>query len=140
MPPIYTHEFIVSEGTLDENGHANNVAYVQWMQNIAVLHSRDAGCTRATQAAGATWVVRSHQIEYFHPAFLGDTLSVLTWVVNFRRAISLRRYKFIRQKDDSVLAKGETNWVFVDAKTGRPITIPEEVKKTFQLVTEDQEP
>jgi len=140
MPPIYTHEFIVSEGTLDENGHANNVAYVQWMQNIAVLHSRDAGCTRATQAAGATWVVRSHQIEYFHPAFLGDTLSVLTWVVNFRRAISLRRYKFIRQKDDSVLAKGETNWVFVDAKTGRPITIPEEVRKTFQLVTEDQEP
>jgi len=140
MPPIYTHEFIVSEGTLDENGHANNVAYVQWMQDIAVLHSRDAGCTRATQAAGATWVVRSHQIEYFHPAFLGDTLSILTWVVNFRRAISLRRYTFIKQKDKSVLAKGETNWVFVDAKTGRPITIPEEVRKTFQLVTEDQEP
>jgi acyl-CoA thioester hydrolase len=140
MPPIYTHEFIVSEGTLDENGHANNVAYVQWMQDIAVLHSRDAGCTRATQAAGATWVVRSHQIEYFHPAFLGDTLSILTWVVNFRRAISLRRYTFIKQKDKSVLAKGETNWVFVDVKTGRPITIPEEVRKTFQLVTEDQEP
>jgi acyl-CoA thioester hydrolase len=140
MPPIYTHEFIVSEGTLDENGHANNVAYVQWMQNIAVLHSWDSGCTRATQAAGASWVVRSHQIEYFHPAFLGDTLLVLTWVVNFRRAISLRRYKFIRQKDKSVLAKGETNWVFVAAKTGRPITIPEEVRKTFHLVTEDQEP
>ncbi len=140
MFPVYTHEFIVSEGTLDENGHANNVAYVQWMQDIAVLHSSDAGCTRATQAAGATWVVRSHQIEYFHPAFLGDTLSILTWVANFRRAISLRRYKFIRQKDNSILAKGETNWVFVNAKTRRPITIPEEVRKTFQLVTEDQEP
>jgi len=140
MPPIYTHEFVVSEGTLDENGHANNVAYVQWMQDIAVLHSRDAGCTRATQAGGATWVVRSHQIEYFHPALLGDTLSVLTWVVNFRRAISLRRYKFIRQKDNRVLAKGETNWVFVDAKTGRPITIPEEVRKTFKLVGEAKEP
>jgi acyl-CoA thioester hydrolase len=140
MLPIYTHEFMVSEGTLDENGHANNVAYVQWMQDIAVLHSNDSGCTRATRAAGAIWVARSHQIEYLRPAFLGDTLSVLTWVVNFRRAMSLRRYKFIRQKDMRVLARGETNWVFVDAKTSRPITIPEEVRKAFQLVTEDQEP
>jgi len=140
MFPIYTHEFIVSEGTLDENGHANNVAYIQWMQDIAVLHSNDAGCTRATQAAGAIWVARSHQIEYLRPAFLGDTLSVFTWVVNFRRAISLRRYKFVRQKNNSVLAKGETDWVFIDAKTRRPIKIPVEVRKTFQLVTEDQEP
>jgi len=140
MLPIYTREFVVSEDTLDENGHANNVAYVQWMQDIAVLHSNNSGCTQATQAVGAIWVVRSHQIEYLIPAFLGDILSASTWVVNFRRAISLRRYKFVRQKDNSVLARGETDWVFLNAKTRRPITIPVEVRKTFQLVGEDQEP
>jgi acyl-CoA thioester hydrolase len=137
MLPIYTHEFVVSEDTLDENGHANNVAYVRWMQDIAVLHSNNSGCTQATQAAGAIWVVRSHQIEYLSPAFPGDILSASTWVVNFRRAISLRRYKFVRQKDNSVLARGETDWVFLNAKTRRPITIPVEVRKTFQLVGED---
>ena len=137
MLPIYTREFVVSEDTLDENGHANNVAYVQWMQDIAVLHSNNSGCAQATQAAGALWVVRSHQIEYLSPAFLGDILSASTWVVNFRRAISLRRYKFVRQKDNSVLARGETDWVFLNAKTRRPITIPVEVRKTFQLVGED---
>ena len=140
MIRVYTHEFVVSEDTLDENGHANNVAYVQWMQDIAVFHSNDSGCTQATHAAGAIWVVRSHQIEYLRPAFLGDILSASTWVVNFRRAISLRRYKFVRQKDNSVLARGETDWVFLNAKTRRPITIPVEVRKTFQLVTQDQEP
>jgi acyl-CoA thioester hydrolase len=140
MLPIYTHEFVVSEDTLDENGHATNVAYVQWMQDIAVLHSNNSGCTQATQAAGAIWVVRSHQIEYLRPAFPGDILSASTWVVNFRRAISLRRYKFVRQKDSSVLARGETDWVFLNAKTRRPITIPAEVRKTFQLVAENQEP
>jgi acyl-CoA thioesterase FadM len=44
------------------------------------------------------------------------------------------------QKDSSVLAKGETDWVFVHAKTNRPMKIPEGVRKTFQLITEDQEP
>ena len=140
MIRVYTQEFVVSEDTLDENGHANNVAYVRWMQDIAVRHSNDSGCTQATQAAGAIWVVRSHQIEYLRPAFLGDIISASTWVVNFRRAISLRRYKFVRQKDKCVLARGETDWVFLNAKTRRPITIPEGVRKTFQLVGEDQEP
>jgi acyl-CoA thioester hydrolase len=140
MVRVYTQEFVVSEDTLDENGHANNVAYVQWMQDIAVRHSNDSGCTQATQAAGAIWVVRSHQIEYLRPAFLGDIISASTWVVNFRRAISLRRYKFVRQKDNNVLARGETDWVFLNAKTRRPITIPEGVRKIFHLVGEDQEP
>ncbi len=140
MARVYTHDFVVSEDTLDENGHANNVAYVQWMQDIAVLHSNDSGGTQATQAAGAIWVVRSHQIEYLRPAFLGDIISAFTWVVNFRRAISLRRYKFVRQKDNDVLARGETDWVFLNTKTRRPMIIPPEVRKTFQLVPEDQEP
>jgi acyl-CoA thioester hydrolase len=110
------------------------------MQDVAVLHAETVGCTQATRSAGATWVVRSHTVEYLRPAYIGDTLAVLTWVVNFRRVRSLRRYKFFRPKDNSVIARGETEWVFVDAKTGRPMTIPEEVQNTFELVAEDKEP
>jgi len=140
MNLIYHHEFTVPEDTVDENGHVNNVVYIQWMQDVAVLHAEEAGCTRATRLAGATWVVRSHTVEYLRPAYIGDTISVLTWVVNFRRVRSLRRYKFVRPKDNVVIARGETDWVFVDAKTGRPLTVPDEVKNTFELVAEDREP
>jgi acyl-CoA thioester hydrolase len=140
MIPIYQHEFRVPENTVDENGHVNNVVYIQWMQDVAVLHAETVGCTQATRSAGATWVVRSHTVEYLRPAYIGDTLAVLTWVVNCRRVRSLRRYKFFRPKDNSVIARGETDWVFVDAKTGRPLTIPEEVQNTFELVAEDKEP
>jgi acyl-CoA thioester hydrolase len=127
MIPVYQHELRVPENTVDENGHVNNVVYIQWMQDVAVLHAEAAGCTQATRSAGATWVVRSHTVEYLRPAYIGDILAVLTWVVNCRRVRSLRRYKFFRPKDNSVIARGETEWVFVDAKTGRPMTIPEEV-------------
>ena len=85
-------------------------------------------------------LVRTHTIEYLRPAYIGDTISVLTWVVNFRRVRSLRRYKFVRPEDNAIIARGETDRVFVDAKTGRPLTIPDEVKNTFQLVAEDREP
>ena len=92
------------------------------------------------EAAGGTWVVRSHKIEYLRPAFAGDRVEALTWVANFRRARSLRRYKFVNVTDNTVVAKGETEWVFVDAETGRPRAIPDNVARAFPLVTEDQEP
>jgi len=137
VTPIYRHDFRVSEDTIDENGHANNVAYVQWMQDVAVLHSDAAGCTRATRAVGATWVVRSHRVKYLRPALLGDSITALTWVVNFRKVMSLRRYKFLRANDSVAVATGETDWVFVDLRSGQPRKIPEDVRAAFQLVPED---
>ncbi len=137
---VYRHEFTIPESAVDQNGHVNNVVYVQWMQDVAILHSDASGGTRAMHAVKATWVVRSHQIEYLSPAFAGDEVVALTWVVNFRRVRSLRRYKFLRKGDNALLARGETDWVFVDAGSGRPRTIPDEVMRDFPLVAENEEP
>ena len=137
---IYQHEFIVSERAVDLNGHVNNVVYVQWMQDVAVLHSDSVGGTEAMHASGGTWVVHSHKIEYLSPAFAGDEVVVLTWVVNFRRVRSVRRYGFYRKRDKRLLARGETEWVFVDVQSGRPRMIPEETIRLFPLVAEEDEP
>ena len=140
MSAIYRHEFTVLPAVVDANGHVNNVAYVQWMQDLALRHADGVGCTRATRAAGAMWVARSHRIEYLRPAFLGELLTALTWVTDFRRVRSLRKYKFVRQIDQVVIATGETEWVFVNATTGRPQSIPTAVVAAFELITREQEP
>ena len=137
---IFRHEFTVSSDVVDQNGHVSNVVYVQWMQDVAVLHSDLVGGTWAMDAAGATWVVRSHRVEYLRPAFAGDRVEALTWVVHFRRVRSPRRYKFVRAMDNTVLAKGETEWVFVDAGTGRPRAIPDDVVGAFPVISKGQDP
>ena len=135
--PVYRYEFTVPADALDENGHVNNVRYVQWMQEAAVRHYESIGGIPPTQAIGATWVVRSHNIEYLRPAFAGDRLEVQTWVANIRRVRSLRRYRFIRLSDGKLLVKGETDWVFVDAKTGAPRLVPDEIIRIFPLQPEE---
>ncbi len=137
---IYGHDLVVPESAVDQNGHVNNVVYVQWMQDVAVQHAHAVGGTQATQAVGATWVVRSHRIQYLSPAFAGEELTVLSWVVDFRRVRSLRRYRFVRKRDGTVLAEGETEWIFMDAGTGRPKKIPVEVTRVFPLLAEDPKP
>lgn len=140
MSGIYQHKILVSDDVLDNNNHVNNVIYVQWMQDAAIAHATSVGGTTATEAAGATWVARSHQITYMQPAFAGDHICLMTWISTFRKARSLRKYKFLRLGDDTVLAIGATEWVFVDMATGRPRTIPGTVSSRFSLVSETDEP
>src|SRR5664279_4720639 len=106
MEPVYRYEIVVPAGVVDRNRHVNNVAYVQCMQDAAIQHSAATGCTRMTEAIGATWVARMHRIEYLSPAFAGEAIAVLTWVADFRKVRSLRRYQFIRAVDQKVLVLG----------------------------------
>lgn len=126
----YLKTITIPKSAIDENGHVNNVTYVQWMQDIAVEHYASIGGV-AAQGPDSTWVVREHKIEYFLPAFENEEIEIKTWVEDIRRVRSLRKYEFTRKNDGKVLVKGETDWVFVDAKTGRPLAIPKEVEDIF---------
>ena len=137
---VFSEEMVVPACAIDGNGHVNNVAFVGWMQDVATRHFESVGCGAAMRAAGATWVVRSHHVEYLGSAFEGDRLQVLTWIVDFGRARSMRRYRFLRASDSRLLVKGETDWVFVSADTGRPCAIPEEIRTAFRVVPADREP
>lgn len=128
---IYTKTITIPQTAIDGNGHVNNVIYVQWMQDIALEHYESVGGIEAQRNDG-TWVVREHKIEYLLPAFAGEEVEIKTWLENIRRVRSLRMYEFVRKSDGTVLVKGETDWVFVDVKSGKPLAIPEEVTNVFK--------
>lgn len=130
ISPTYSKTFTIPVNSIDENGHVNNVMYVQWMQDIAVEHYASIGGIVA-QGPDATWVIREHRIEYLLPAFEGEEIEIRTWVENIRKVRSLRKYEFVRKADGKTLVKGESDWVFVDVNTGSPRAIPDEVIKVF---------
>jgi acyl-CoA thioester hydrolase len=141
MSKIFTHNFMVRIEAIDENNHVNNVVYVHWMQEVAILHSTEQGWSQAAYLkANAGWVAKSHYIQYKSPAFLNDEIIAYTWVSTMSKLTSLRKYKFIRKTDYRVIARAETEWVFVNIKTRRPTKITEPVKNSFKIVPIDQEP
>ena len=102
----------------------------------------------AYAALGCGWVVRSHFIEYLAPALLGDTILIRTWVADMGKVTSRRRFLILREAGEpqapgerqaageTVLAKAETNWAFVDYRTGSPKRIPPEISRAFEVVTD----
>ncbi len=133
-PAIFTYQIVVPPGAIDQNGHVNNVVFVQWMQDAAVRHFNAAGGEEPMREAGGAWVVRSHKIEYFSPAHAGDQIEIRTWIASFERVRSVRRYEFERLSDAKILVRGETDWVFVDAQRGRPMPIPDVLRQKFELL------
>lgn len=131
MKGLFSWDFPIPPDAIDGNGHVNNVRFVQWMQDIAIAHAAHSGGTAAAKSRGGTWFARSHRIDYLGQAFPEDRLLVQTWVVDFQRARSRRRFRFLRASDQAVLALAETEWAFVDSATGRPRAIPPEVIACF---------
>lgn len=141
MAKIFRHRFTVPQNAIDGNGHVNNVVYVQWMQDVAILHANHQGGTAEKHLElGSSWIVRSHQIEYLNPSFEGDEIEAITWVSDMRRVSSLRKYQFRRAIDQTLLAEAETRWVYMDITKNRPVPIHEDIKNAFELVPVDEEP
>ena len=130
--PIFTYSFIVPQSAIDEYGHVNNVIYVQWMQDAAIRHSEAIVGYKPVENTG--WFAREHRIEYLAPAYLGEEIEVSTWLAEVKRARVHRRYEFIRKEDGKVISKGETIWIYVNLKTGRPIPIPDKALVLFPVL------
>jgi acyl-CoA thioester hydrolase len=134
MPAVYEHRHVVAPDEIDELGHANNLAYLRWLQEAALGHSAAQGWpAEAYKQLGLGWVVRSHEITYERPARSADAVIVRTWVASFKRASSVRRYDVVRELDGKRLATAATNWAFVDYATGLPTRIPQQIIESFEL-------
>lgn len=141
MPAIFQHPLIVDEDAIDGQGHVNNLEYVRWMQEAAIAHSTAQGWSPDRyREIGSGWVVRSHKIEYRQPAFAGDQVTVYTWIANFQKIRSLRKYKIVRSSDETTLAVAETDWVFVGFQPRVPRRPPLELVEAFDVVTAEDEP
>jgi acyl-CoA thioester hydrolase len=135
VPGIFEYAHRVSDAEIDALGHANNVAYVEWMQSAAVAHSAAQGWpAERYRQLGSGWVVRCHTISYHRPAQLGEQIVVRTWVATMQKVTSTRRYRIVCQGSGDLLATAETKWAFIDYATGQPTRIPRRVAGCFEVV------
>lgn len=122
----YEHTLHVVEDDLDDRAHVNNVVYVRWVQDAAAAHWRRLAPEGAR--AELAWVALRHEIDYLSPAVLGDEVAVRTWV-GVAEGLSFERFTEVRRRSDNrVLATARTLWCPVDARTGKPCRVSEDIR------------
>jgi acyl-CoA thioester hydrolase len=133
MEPVsYTLTRVVGDVDIDDLGHANNIAYVRWIQDVAVAHSEAVGLGfDAYRRMGAVFVIRRHEVDYLRPLLRGDRLEVRTWIDSVAAAKCHRATEIASVGAGVVAARARTTWGFIDLGTGRPRRIPDEVRVAF---------
>lgn len=127
----------VTAASIDVMGHANNVEYLRWLENIAWHHSQYLGLDWAEyQRLDRAMVARRTELDYLAAAFAGDELLIGTWIVeNDQKTSITRQYQLVRPKDGKTLLRGRTQWVCVEISTGRARRMPPEFISGYRITT-----
>ena len=115
----------------------NNVAYVRWVQEVAVAHSAAVGFDYAAyRAIGGVFVLRRHEIDYLRSLKLGEAVEAVTWIEGVKGAQCDRVIEF-RSIDSggAVVARSRTLWVFMSFERQRPVRIPHDIRVAFGYPT-----
>jgi acyl-CoA thioester hydrolase len=138
-PPAHDrfhHPLTVEAADIDANQHANNIAYLRWVQDAAVAHWQAA--IEPELARAMAWVVVRHEIDYKKPALLGDALVVQTWVNAISAATTERLCEIVRPADNQILARARTIWCALDPRTGRPRRIDDRIRAAFLALRQNR--
>ncbi len=135
LPSPHIMTMTVPTSAIDVMGHANNVEYLRWLEQIAWDHTRALGLGwEKYQQLNRGMVARHTELEYLSPAFADDQLEVGTWIVeNDQRISMVRRYQIRRPADGVTLLRGRTRWVCVAIDSGKPRRMPPEFIDGYTL-------
>ena len=119
----YQDTFKVEENALDALNHVNNVVYLQWVNDISEKHWNLLAGQEIKEKY--FWVVLRHELDYMNQAFLGDEITVLTWVGESSGVKSIRNVHVY--KGETILLKARSTWCLLEVKTLRPTRIKEDI-------------
>lgn len=126
---VFEQSKIVCRNDLDEQQHVNNVRYVAWIQEIAKAH----WLSRVNDSIKDSyfWVVIRHEIDYKNQALLGDELLLRTFVGEQTHVTSVRYLNILNKATGVSIVNAKSTWCLMDAKTKKPVKIPEEIRHIF---------
>jgi acyl-CoA thioester hydrolase len=116
---------------IDVHGHVNNVVYLRWVQEAAVAHWRVLATPE--QQAAISWVVVRHEIDYKRPARPDDSIVAITWVGAATAGTFERFTEILRASDRKLLAGARTVWCPIDASTGKPVRVGQDLRERFSV-------
>jgi acyl-CoA thioester hydrolase len=128
LPDPFVLDISVREEDTDRLGHANNVVYVRWLEDVSWAHIESLGMTWALhEETGKAMAITRTEIDYLASANAGDQLLLGTWLTGYDgRFRSSRQFQLVRPSDGKTLVRAVSTHACVDLNSQRPSRAPKE--------------
>lgn len=136
LPDPFILELTVRDEDTDRIGHANNVVYVRWLEEVSWAHIESNGMTWALhEQTGKAMAITRTEIDYLAAANTGDHLLLGTWLTDCDGRIrSARQFQLIRPADGKTLVRAISTHACVNMVSQRPSRIPKEFMAVFERI------
>ena len=128
LPAPFAIKIAVRPEDTDRLGHANNVVYVRWLEDVSWAHIESLGMTwELHEKTGKAMAITRTEIDYLASANAGDQLVLGTWLTDYDgRFRSARQFQLVRPSDGRTLVRAVSTHACVDLKSQRPARAPKE--------------
>lgn len=121
---MFVHTLTVRFRDLDALNHVNNAVYLTYLEEARLAFSAEMGVDWA-RFHELGFVIARCEIDYRHPAVLGDTLRVELSVGDVGRSSFEFVYRMTRAGDGKLIAEARTTQVCFDFIHSRPARLPD---------------
>ncbi len=135
MHQKFETEISVRPHEIDWNRHVNQSVYLDYL-----IHARIDQMKRCYKMPiesffkrGYSWITRSISIEYLSSVFMGETIIVRTWIEAVGKKGVTVKFQMLKKKDLSLATEGTAVFVLINAKTGQPEVIPDDIRSKYSI-------
>jgi acyl-CoA thioester hydrolase len=123
-------EFVIRPYDIDWGGIVSNIVYVRWLEDLRMELLRTNFPTYEVLAESLMPVLIRTEIDYrsalrFHDVCTGHI------VVEGIGRVSMKLRAAFRKRDGEIAAEARQTGVFVNSRTGRPVSLPAELREKF---------
>lgn len=134
MSKIFTRTFRVRWGELDPSGTVSPANYLRYLIETAWDWGTAMGWdANYSQNPDVFWVIRETDMHIMRPLRHNAEFSLTIWMIHWQRVRGTRCFELKFKDSDEVIAQGTQHIVYMDAKTGRPLNLPDEEVDRFRL-------
>ncbi|MBN1223202.1 MAG: acyl-CoA thioesterase [Candidatus Aminicenantes bacterium] len=124
----------VRPSDIDYNGHVHQSVYLDYLL-FARVDQMERFYKMSMQEffeRGYTWATKSVTIEFKKSFFMTERVTIRTWVDDIRRQSVKVGFQFLKNSGETA-AEGHSVFVLINAKTGKPEPIPEDIIHKYSI-------
>ena len=123
---VFKHKFHVYTSSMNSELEVTNKTLLEWMEDVASLHSDDNGCgMKNLETKKYSWVVIQWKVKVFRRVKYGEDVTVNTWVSGRKKLYTYREFEFF-DEEGNVVAIASSKWVLTHLEQGM-ISVPDDI-------------
>ena len=119
----------------DSFAHVNNVAYLRWCETGRVEYLKRIGLWPDLPPRGIGPIVASVTCHYRRPLNYPDVVTVGTRVIAVGNSSFRMEQRVVARSSGAIAAEVESAMVTVDYATGKPVRVPDDVRRRIAALS-----